>query len=169
MADSKPLASLSPSLLARKGSARPAMRPQAYINLAAHKDDHVEDLGWNDMGHDLTLHEVIALPGHELPENVVEMEAPRVVQQQHGLSQNFEQPNVAQFEQHVVRAAPGSHGKAAFTLRLDPERHLKLRLFSALTHRSAQQIVTAALDAVLEAQTEMIASATLQSPKRIMS
>jgi hypothetical protein len=48
------------------------------------------------------------------------------------------------------RAAPGSKGKAAFTLRLDPERHLKLRLACAVDGRSAQQLVTDALDSLLE-------------------
>ena len=40
--------------------------------------------------------------------------------------------------------------KAAFTLRLDAERHLRLRLATAVTGRSAQQIVTGALDALLD-------------------
>jgi hypothetical protein len=49
---------------------------------------------------------------------------------------------------HRVSAA--EQGKrAAFTLRLDPERHLKLRLASTIRGRSAQQIVTDALDALL--------------------
>ena len=38
-------ASLSSGLLARKGAARPAMRPQGYGFTHG-----VEDLGWNDMG-----------------------------------------------------------------------------------------------------------------------
>lgn len=42
--------------------------------------------------------------------------------------------------------------KAAFTLRLDADRHLRLRLASALNHKSAQQIVTEALDAFLDSQ-----------------
>ena len=51
-----------------------------------------------------------------------------------------------------VRRAPAvSKARAAFTLRLDRERHLKLRLASALGHRSAQAIVTEALDAFLHA------------------
>jgi len=49
-----------------------------------------------------------------------------------------------------VRAAVGMKGKAAFTLRLDPERHLKLRLACAVDGRSAQQLVTQALDQLLE-------------------
>jgi len=45
--------------------------------------------------------------------------------------------------------------KAAFTLRLDNDRHLRLRLASAVTNRSAQQLVTEALDAFLESLTEV--------------
>ena len=37
-------------------------------------------------------------------------------------------------------------GKAAFTLRLDADRHLKLRLAAALERQSAQVLVTRALD-----------------------
>ena len=48
------------------------------------------------------------------------------------------------------RSIPGSKGKAAFTLRLDPDRHLKLRLACAVDGRSAQQLVTDALDVLLE-------------------
>jgi hypothetical protein len=48
------------------------------------------------------------------------------------------------------RSTPGSKGKAAFTLRLDPDRHLKLRLACAVDGRSAQQLVTDALDHLLE-------------------
>jgi hypothetical protein len=36
--------------------------------------------------------------------------------------------------------------RAAFTLRLDAERHLKLRLACTISNRSAQQMVTEALD-----------------------
>jgi hypothetical protein len=54
-----------------------------------------------------------------------------------------------------VRVAPGSKGKAAFTLRLDPDRHLKLRLACAVDGRSAQQIVTDALDHLLERMPEL--------------
>jgi hypothetical protein len=53
------------------------------------------------------------------------------------------------------RAAPGTKGKAAFTLRLDPERHLKLRLACAVDGRSAQTLVTQALDQLLAAMPEL--------------
>ncbi|HYE29512.1 MAG TPA: hypothetical protein VEA61_14930, partial [Allosphingosinicella sp.] len=45
--------------------------------------------------------------------------------------------------------------KAAFTLRLDSERHLKLRLACALSRRSAQQLVTEALDDFLDSLPEL--------------
>jgi hypothetical protein len=54
---------------------------------------------------------------------------------------------------------PGSKGKAAFTLRLDPDRHLKLRLACAVGGRSAQQLVTDALDQLLEHMPELDAMA----------
>jgi predicted HicB family RNase H-like nuclease len=54
---------------------------------------------------------------------------------------------------------PGSKAKAAFTLRLDPERHLKLRLACAVDGRSAQQIVTDALDRLLTDMPELDAMA----------
>src|SRR4051812_2762041 len=57
------------------------------------------------------------------------------------------------------RAAPGSKGKAAFTLRLDPGRHLKLRLACAVNGRSAQQLVTDALDGLLGNMPELEAMA----------
>src|SRR5260221_8240036 len=44
--EAKPFASLSSGLLARKGAARPAMRPQGF----AQGGNGLEDLGWNDMG-----------------------------------------------------------------------------------------------------------------------
>ena len=46
MSEPKPFASLSSGLLARKGAARPAMRPQGFGQVG----NGLEDLGWNDMG-----------------------------------------------------------------------------------------------------------------------
>jgi hypothetical protein len=56
-------------------------------------------------------------------------------------------------------AAPGTKGKAAFTLRLDRDRHLKLRLACAVNGRSAQQLVTDALDQLLTDMPELDAMA----------
>lgn len=54
-----------------------------------------------------------------------------------------------------ARSKPGLKAKAAFTLRLDSERHLKLRLACAVRHQSAQQLVTDALDGLLESMPEI--------------
>ena len=54
-----------------------------------------------------------------------------------------------------ARSKPGLKEKAPFTLRLDSERHLKLRLACAVRHQSAQQLVTDALDALLESMPDI--------------
>ncbi len=46
-------------------------------------------------------------------------------------------------------AIRASERRAAFTLRLDPERHLKLRLAATMQGVSAQVLLTEALDAML--------------------
>ncbi len=71
----------------------------------------------------------------------------------------------AAVRQRSPRAAPGSKGKAAFTLRLDAERHLKLRLACAIDGRSAQMLVTEALDALLGAMPELAGMAE-RAPKK---
>ncbi len=172
MSDPKPLASLSHSLLARKGAAKPAMRPQSYrfsnespTGGLAHAQ--LDDLGWNDMGDDAAAPAVVSTPPvslHNAPVATLVI-PPRVLAQQEELVQHFEAAAIAapepapppvMYPQIVppVRLAAGTKPKAAFTLRLDPERHLRLRLVCAVNHRSAQQIVTLALDEFLARQPE---------------
>jgi len=151
----KSFASLSSTLLARKGHARPAMRSQGYAGFGGAGfgavPDAGDDLGWNDMGHG----EPSAVPA--VPA------VPPVLRQREVLREELSGPVAVEApppdrptasieieRAAVVRAAVGSKGKAAFTLRLDPARHLRLRLASALANRSAQQIVCQALDAYLE-------------------
>jgi hypothetical protein len=55
---------------------------------------------------------------------------------------------------HPQTAAQGK-SKAAFTLRLDPQRHLKLRLACAVRGSSAQQLVTDALDRLLTSMPDL--------------
>jgi hypothetical protein len=55
---------------------------------------------------------------------------------------------------------------AAFTLRLDAERHLKLRLACTLDNRSAQQIVTEALDRLIADLPEVAALAAEAAKRR---
>ena len=47
MGEPKAFASLSSGLLARKGAARPAMKPQGFGQMGG---GNLDDLGWNDMG-----------------------------------------------------------------------------------------------------------------------
>jgi hypothetical protein len=83
---------------------------------------------------------------------------PPVVEQQRALRESFSEGEVVELPRR--RAAPASvKAKAAFTLRLDPERHLKLRLASAVTRLSAQQLVTGALDDFLNSLPELEALA----------
>jgi hypothetical protein len=219
--EAKPFASLSSGLLARKGAARPAMRPQGFGQVG----NGLEDLGWNDMGfeppkateparddtHDAFGEDVVEHPrGHptgltpigspvhdqqaeiverfsgeeeadeELDETAepYEAEAAQIggiaepyaaeAQDVDEIAELYEAeaeevregptivaapvivPAPAPRRAPRSRVAPGSKGKAAFTLRLDPDRHLKLRLACAVDGRSAQQLVTDALDHLLE-------------------
>ena len=201
MSEPKPFASLSSGLLARKGAAKPAMRPQGFGQMG------MEDLGWNDMGH-VPPPPAPAFADYEdeIPERVPskisaltpaprsgeEAEAerdepdqhdedptpPPVVAQQRAIEASFagaeedaEDVQVPLKKTRNGKAAeivslparprqkPGAKGKAAFTLRLDADRHLKLRLACAVTHRSAQQIVSDALDDFLNALPELDALA----------
>lgn len=191
-------ASLNPSLLARKGGAKPAMRPQlAQLNpngsdVAA----NLEDLGWNDMGdeddsephhhgHVLQLTPEPANPqaaaeSRELDKAAQVALAPgggtEVHRQQAVLAERVAKPAakpvvagpvvaavatstpspvVARITPVERRSALARGKRAAFTLRLDEERHLKLRLLSTIKGKSAQQIVTDALDALLDGMAEI--------------
>jgi hypothetical protein len=200
MAELKSFASLSSTLLARKGSAKPAMRPQGWGQGMG-----LEDLGWNDMGGGATP-PVAAVPDFDdrpehVPSSIAALTpAPRstapvdvepvpspVVEQQRVIEASFT-PAAAEPEVEVEavqaepepapqpvltapakpkvvalparpRQAAGSKSKAAFTLRLEADRHLRLRLACAVTHRSAQQLVTDALDAFLATLPELEAMA----------
>jgi septal ring-binding cell division protein DamX len=148
MAEIKPFASLTSSLLARKGGAQPAMRrPMVDFNAAPAAAE--EDLGWNDMG------EVAAQPAPPSPlreVGIVPVATPEpvVVEQRRALKRKLAKVKPAPAP---ITVPAGS--KAAFTLRLDAERHLRLRLLSAITHRSAQQLVTQALDALIADHPEL--------------
>lgn len=170
MTEPKPFASLSPSLLARKGSARPAMRPQIQPLHQFHEATArqiEDDLGWNDMGHDQgsddqgghdtapqpqASAEVVAFNAALVQPGAVNAPVPEVVRQQQAIAAQVAPLPVAEAAAPapVRRSALASGRRAAFTLRLDAERHLKLRLASTLANRSAQQIVTEALDRLID-------------------
>lgn len=178
MSELKTFASLGPTLLARKGGAKPAMRPQlapltgvagAQAAQALVPDlDELEDLGWNDMGqdddqaHDPIAHEAQIFALTPAPANVEAEAQSRVVDAaaRAEMAANAGEPDVLRQRRNVVTSIGGSgrestrrqpvdSRRAAFTLRLDAKRHLKLRLASTVKNRSAQQLVTAALDKYL--------------------
>ena len=208
--EAKPFASLSSGLLARKGAARPAMRPQGFGQVG----NGLEDLGWNDMGfeppkaadaprdatHDAFGEDVVEHPRAHHPTGLTPVGSPVHDQQAELADRLYEceedsneeevdetaelyepeaEPVVTEVVEAAVvetaiaeeviavatpkhapmparrhsprpRSAPGGKSKAAFTLRLDKDRHLKLRLACAVDGRSAQQLVTDALDQLLE-------------------
>jgi hypothetical protein len=178
MNEARPFASLSSGLLARKGAARPAMRPQGF---GPHNG--FEDLGWNDMvgpepiddfDGDMPEHVPSSISALTPAPRAVPTEAPEpeVIAQQRAIAESFAAeaapepapapvPVAVEAPAAVVvlprrpapAAAPGR--KAAFTLRVDAERHLRLRLATAVTGRSAQQLVTEALDHLLASLPEI--------------
>jgi hypothetical protein len=195
---SKPLASLSSSLLARKGQARPAMRPQGFLQMNTGPQ---EDLGWNDMGEEFHPAPVAAAPYVAPVDHAFEAPKPEVLRQIEALDEQLAAPAVAQEPEpeaaepevqlvvarpmkrepvlkHAPAVTPGTlarvarevsakKAKAAFTLRLDQERHLRLRLASAVTGRSAQQLVTEALDQFLESLEGIDALASQIDPAKL--
>ena len=165
----RPFASLSSGLLARKGAAKPAMRPQGMGQFGS----GMEDLGWNDMGSTATARPpVIPIRQQAAQEQPEALEpAPPVVEQQRAaIAASFAEPAE---ERIVLSAKPSKQAeavepepaaanakpKAAFTLRLEAERHLKLRLACAVTGRSAQQLLTEALDQLLQSRPDIAALA----------
>jgi hypothetical protein len=217
----KPFASLSSGLLARKGAARPAMRPQGFGGQAG---AGLEDLGWDDMGfeppkpadaerdpeHDAFGEELAPHPlrnplaaltpvgspvheqqaeitdrlnvadeefdedfdetaelvdGDELPEAVLAVKpapVPAAIVPVAAAPVTVAKP----YRQPKPRSLPGASGKSAFTLRLDPSRHLKLRLACAVNGRSAQQLVTDAVDRLLADMPELDSMAERAPTKR---
>lgn len=159
MAEPKPLASLTSGLLARKGAAQPAMRrPVMGFGQQATAALLQDDLGWNDMGFDVTEPEPVpaeprAVVGlTPMTQPPVAAPVPTVMVEREELAERMEAA--------VKTIAPAKRAatkgrKAAFTLRLDADRHLKLRLASAVVGRSAQQMMTEALDNFLAALPEI--------------
>ncbi|HZF93633.1 MAG TPA: hypothetical protein VEZ20_02050 [Allosphingosinicella sp.] len=186
MVEARSFASLSSGLLARKGAAKPAMRPQAFGHIGASLDD----LGWNDMGEaeaaaqaaahaSHAAHSEEAAPEH-VPSSIAALTpSPRPVaepapvrEQQRAIADSLgaeaeevpAAPEAAAAPAPVVamprrRVPMAARDKAAFTLRLDPDRHFRLRLACAVSGRSAQQIVTGALDEILKTYPEIDALA----------
>ncbi|WP_203309710.1 hypothetical protein [Sphingomonas beigongshangi] len=174
----KPMASLSSGLLARKGQARPAMRSQGLGGFG----HGLDDLGWNDMGGE-TAAAPAAVPAQPQPQPQPQAQPPSsaapavvaaspdspapvsaesiptVLLERERLQAAITPPpavkSVSVATATRLRRETQHAGKAAFTLRVDAERHLRLRIASAITNRSAQDLVTEALDALLAAIPEV--------------
>lgn len=162
-------ASLSSTLLARKGGAKPAMRPQSTVvgpvdGAAAAAS--LEDLGWNDMGEETPAAKAEASL-LKVPAQVVSI-APQAANE--GGEPNQVRASLDRIamqldkkpedKQPLQRQSALKQGKrAAFTLRLDQHRHLMLRLACTVRGSSAQQLVTDALDGLLAEMPEIAALA----------
>jgi hypothetical protein len=214
-------ASLGPSLLARKGGAKPAMRPQVAplvadeTAIATLGEDQLEDLGWNDMG-DSEGHgagaDIVPINADVSADDFVSGPGPIVRRQQRRLEERVladavmtgpedadpeydeddepvygeafddeedyaDEDEGADYaalapappsEPVIVAPAPRPRAvrsarvpaaqagrRAAFTLRLDADRHLKLRLAATMQGVSAQALVTEALDRLLAEYDEL--------------
>ena len=188
-------ASLGPTLLARKGGAKPAMRPQLtplpdnLSEMAALAEEQLEDLGWNDMGADrdpdgsgvanaLLLSSKPVGSRDETSADVVPIDktAPRPApapapanedtpESETPKSHSQQGPRARPIERETAKGVTAASSqartpiksgrRAAFTLRLDSERHLKLRLAATMQGVSAQSLVTEALDAMLNGIQEL--------------
>lgn len=125
------------SLLARKGSARPAMRPQDLSSPATDRaeDGSLDDLGWNDLG-------------ELVPPVLVERRSLKVEIERSVERLPVSPATVARIDRKPVGSTTRS--KVAFTVRIDGDQHLRLRHVAAITGTSSQHIVTQALDAFLQ-------------------
>jgi len=131
MSEPKSFASLTPRLLARKGGAKPALRHQLNSQLGYDEEDYADQ--------DLPQAAEVV----EIGSRAANASVPEVVRQQQSIADRVaNRPTVR-------RSALADGRNAAFTLRLDAERHLRLRMACTVENRSAQQIVTEALDKLL--------------------
>ncbi|MEP3420591.1 MAG: toxin-antitoxin system HicB family antitoxin [Erythrobacter sp.] len=152
-------ASLGPTLLARKGGAKPAMRPQLAPLPEMVAEEQLEDLGWNDMGAEdgesaqivsinhsaknVVLNEAANEAGVEDAEQTLIKSKP--VTKKRGLAKKDAKKSKTKAKAKPITERHAR--RAAFTLRLDTDRHLKLRLAATMQGISAQALVTQALDA----------------------
>ena len=161
MVDLKPL--LAGSVLDHNAAAEHAVDTSVGHELIA--EDAVELTPADMVPLDPTPVDLTGAPATDFAAEAVEV--PEIVRQQESLIER-----VAAVARKVeARPAPTAkkdkaprtqraREKAAFTLRLDAERHLRLRLASAVTNRSAQTILTELLDDYLSALPEIDAMAS---------
>jgi hypothetical protein len=140
--ESKPFASLTGSLLARKGAARPAMRSHVSLDWAGVEPAMPQAQPEPDA---LPLADVVALE-----EAGEDDSRPEVLRQIAQLTAVINRKVAANRRATLdVERLPGK--KVAFTLRLDPRRHALLRACCTAEQRSAQSLLIEALDRLIDA------------------
>ena len=117
-------------------------------------------------GHDLVAGPLDADPGAgglmaeatEVPEVVRQQES--LIERVAAVARKVEARPESSAKREKAPRTQRDREKAAFTLRLDAERHLRLRLASAVTNRSSQMILTDLLDDYLASLPEIDAMAS---------
>ena len=148
MLDLKPL--LTGSVLAHNVEAEQALEDSVGHELT---DAVAEDYAAEDYGAD-----AFEAEAHEIPEIVRQQES--LIDRVGAVARKVEARPEAKPKKEKAPRALRAREKAAFTLRLDAERHLRLRLASAVTNRSSQVILTDLLDEYLTTLPEIDAMAS---------
>lgn len=148
MLDLKPL--LTGSVLAHNVDAEHAVDDSVGHELT---DAVAEDYAAEDSGA-----EAFEAEAHEIPEIVRQQES--LIDRVAAVARKVEARPEPKPKKEKAPRALRAREKAAFTLRLDAERHLRLRLASAVTNRSSQVILTDLLDEYLSSLPEIDAMAS---------
>ena len=148
MLDLKPL--LTGSVLAHNVEAEQALEDSVGHELT---DAVAEDYAAEEYGAD-----AFEAEAHEIPEIVRQQES--LIDRVAAVARKVEARPEPKPKKEKAPRALRAREKAAFTLRLDAERHLRLRLASAVTNRSSQVILTDLLDEYLSTLPEIDAMAS---------
>ena len=148
MLDLKPL--LTGSVLAHNVEAEQALEDSVGHELT---DAVAEDYAAEEYGAD-----AFEAEAHEIPEIVRQQES--LIDRVAAVARKVEARPEPKPKKEKAPRALRAREKAAFTLRLDAERHLRLRLASAVTNRSSQLILTDLLDEYLTTLPEIDAMAS---------
>ncbi len=152
MLDLKPL--LTGSVLAHNVEAEHAVDDGVGHELTPLASEAVaENFGADDYGAD-----AFEAEAPEVPEIVRQQES--LIERVAAVARKVEARPAPKAKIEKAPRALRAREKAAFTLRLDAERHLRLRLASAVTNRSSQVILTDLLDEYLATLPEIDAMAS---------
>lgn len=154
--DLKPI--LAGSVLAHNVEAEHAVNEGVGHELTPLVEDAPSDEYTDDYGADAFEAETEAYEAPAVPEIVRQQES--LVERVAAVARKVEQRPAPKAKVPRQPRALRAREKAAFTLRLDAERHLRLRLASAVTNRSAQVILIDLLDEYLSSLPEIDAMAS---------